>query len=227
MSNALSVAIVARLIGDPARSNMLIALMGGMALTAAELAREAGVSAPTASEHLAKLADGGLVLAVQQGRHRYFRLSGADVAGLLESLMEAAGRVGPAHRIGPREKALREARICYDHLAGAAGVRLSDSLVAAGHLAWSDQAFRLTGRGRAFFCDFGIDLDVLERQRRPLCRACLDWSMRQPHLGGALGAALFRRMQEKGWLRRTAGSRAVKVTPAGEAGINGFWGGEK
>jgi DNA-binding transcriptional ArsR family regulator len=223
MSNALAVATVASLIGDPARSNMLTALMGGMALTASELAREAGVAAPTASGHLAKLADSGLVLAVQQGRHRYYRLGGPEVAELLEGLMEVATRQGPSHRVGPRERALRAARICYDHLAGEAGVRLSDGLVAAGRLDWSDQQFRLTASGRDFARDFGIDLDALERQRRPVCRACLDWSMRRPHLGGALGAALCRRMQEKAWLRRVEGSRAVQVTAAGEIGLQAIW----
>ncbi|MGL4242212.1 MAG: ArsR/SmtB family transcription factor [Beijerinckiaceae bacterium] len=226
MSNALSVATVARLIGDPARANMLTALMGGMALTASELAREAGVSAPTASGHLARLAEGGLGLAVQQGRHRYYRLAGPEVADLLEGLMEVATRHGPTHRIGPREQALRLARVCYDHLAGEVGIRLSDGLVAAGYLEWSDHAFRLTEAGRAFIRDFGIDLEALERQRRPVCRACLDWSMRRPHLGGALGAALFRRMQELGWLRRSEGSRAVRITHPGEIGLRAIWRGE-
>jgi DNA-binding transcriptional ArsR family regulator len=219
MSNALAVATVASLIADPARSRMLAALMGGMALTATELAREAGIAPPTASGHLGKLLDGGLLTAVRQGRHRYYRLSGPDVAGMLESLMEAAARQGPTHRLGPREEALRTARVCYDHLAGEAGVRLSDALVASGRLAWSDQAFSLTPSGRAFAVSFGVDMERLEKSSRPVCRACLDWSMRRPHLGGGLGAALFGRMEAKGWIRRTPGSRAVQVTPVGEAGL--------
>jgi DNA-binding transcriptional ArsR family regulator len=219
MSNASSLATVARLIGDPSRASMLTALMGGMALTASELAREAGVAAPTASGHLAKLAEGGLLVAVQQGRRRYYRLAGAEVADLIEKLMEMAVRPGPVHRIGPRDARLRTARVCYDHLAGEAGVRLSEGLVAAGRLDWRDHAFRLTETGRRFAVEFGIDIAALERDRRPLCRACLDWSMRKPHLGGGLGAALLRRMEEKGWLRRTAGTRAVIVTPAGVRGL--------
>jgi DNA-binding transcriptional ArsR family regulator len=223
MSNALSIATVARLIGDPARANMLAALMGGMALTASELAREAGVSASTASGHLAKLVDGGLALCLQQGRHRYYRLAGHGVAEVLESLMEVSVRGVLKQRIGPKEQALRQARVCYDHLAGAAGVRMGDGLVAKGHLAWRDQAFALTPSGRGFLCAFGIDMDAVERQRRPLCRACLDWSERRPHLGGGMGAALLARLTEIGWLRRSAGSRAVQVTPAGMLGMQRLW----
>jgi DNA-binding transcriptional ArsR family regulator len=219
MSNALSIATAARLIGDPARANMLTALMGGMALTASELAREAGVTAPTASEHLARLVDGGLALCVRQGRHRYFRLAGPDVAEVLETLMQMAVRGAPQSRIGPREAALRHARICYDHLAGWHGVRLCDGLVAAGHLSLQDQAFQVTDDGRSFFCDFGIDMDALEGRRRPVCRACLDWSERKPHLGGGLGAALLARMLEVGWMRRTPRSRAIQLTAPGIAGL--------
>ncbi len=223
MSNALSIATVASLIGDPARANMLAALMGGMALTATELAREAGVTASTASGHLARLLGGGLVLDVRQGRHRYFRLAGPEVAEVLESLMEVAARGDVRRRIGPKEAALRHARVCYDHLAGAAGVGLADGLLAAGHLAFEDQAFRATPSGRVFLCAFGVDMAALERQRRPLCRACLDWSERRPHLGGALGAALLARLIETGWMRRTAGSRVVQVTPAGQLGMARLW----
>jgi DNA-binding transcriptional ArsR family regulator len=220
MSHGPPIAIVASLIGDPARANMLTALMSGKALTASELAREAGVTAQTASGHLAKLQDGGLVLCTQQGRHRYFRLSAPEIADLLESLMGIAVTRGLAKtRTGPRDGALRRARVCYDHLAGEEGIRLVDCLVSSGWLSAKDGAFAVTAPGRRFFCDFGLDMDALENQKRPLCRACLDWSERRPHLGGGLGAALLRRFQEQGWMRRIEGSRVVQVTPKGYLGL--------
>jgi DNA-binding transcriptional ArsR family regulator len=220
MSQGPPIAIVANLIGDPARANMLSALMSGKALTASELAREAGVTAQTASGHLAKLQDGGLVLCTQQGRHRYFRLSAPEIADLLESLMGIAVTRGLAKtRTGPRDGALRRARVCYDHLAGEEGVWLVDGLVASGWLAVRDGGFAVTAPGRRHLCDFGLDMDTLEKQKRPLCRACLDWSERRPHLGGALGAALFRRFQDQGWMRRLEGSRVVQVTPKGQLGL--------
>jgi DNA-binding transcriptional ArsR family regulator len=220
MSHGPPIAIVANLIGDPARANMLTALMSGKALTASELAREAGVTAQTASGHLAKLQDGGLVLCTQQGRHRYFRLSAPEIADLLESLMGIAVTRGLAKtRTGPRDAALRRARVCYDHLAGEEGVRLADGLVSSGWLSAKDGGFAVTAPGRRYLCDFGLDMDALENQKRPLCRACLDWSERRPHLGGGLGAALLRRFQEQGWMRRLEGSRVVQVTPKGQLGL--------
>src|SRR5881227_1327029 len=183
------IAMVAALVGDPARSNMLTALMSGRALTASELAQEAGITPQTASSHLAKLEAGGLVEPEKQGRHRYYRLTGPDVAGVLEGLMGLAARVGHLRtRTGPRDPALRRARVCYDHLAGAAGVRMLDRLRAKKYLAGSDDALRVTPAGVRFFAKAGIELDGMDSGRRPLCRACLDWSERRIHLGGALGA---------------------------------------
>jgi DNA-binding transcriptional ArsR family regulator len=220
MSNGPPIALIASLIGDPARANMLLALMGGKALTASELANEAGVTPQTASGHLARLLDGGLVLCVRQGRHRYFRLSSPEIADLLESLMGIAVRRGRAKTwTGPRDQALRRARVCYDHLAGEVAVKLTDGLVSSRSLAVKDGAFVLTGAGRRFLCDFGIHIAALEQQRRPLCRACLDWSERRSHLGGALGAALLSRFEALGWMRRVAGSRIVQVTPKGQLGL--------
>jgi DNA-binding transcriptional ArsR family regulator len=220
MSNGPPIALIASLIGDPARANMLLALMGGKALTASELANEAGVTPQTASGHLARLLDGGLVFCVQQGRHRYFRLASPEIADLLESLMGIAVRsVRPKTRTGPRDQALRRARVCYDHLAGEEGVNLTDGLLSSGSLAVRDGSFVLTGAGRRFLCDFGIDIAALEQQRRPLCRACLDWSERRSHLGGAVGASLLSRFEALGWMRRVAGSRVMQVTPNGQLGL--------
>ena len=207
---------VAALAGDPARANMLAALMGGRALTASELANEAGVTAQTASSHLAKLEAGGLIGAVRQGRHRYFRLADPDVAEMLEKMMGVAARAGHLRtRPGPSDPAIRKARVCYDHLAGEMGVALYDGLIRAAVISRGDNP-RLTKRGRKFATGLGIDLGVLSRGRRPMCRTCLDWSMRRHHLAGVLGAALLQRFYELKWARRDRQSRAVHFTPEGE-----------
>ncbi|MEP7060872.1 MAG: winged helix-turn-helix domain-containing protein [Betaproteobacteria bacterium] len=208
---------IAALIGDHARAHMLSALMAGQALTATELAQVAGVTPQTVSSHLAKLVDARLLEVESQGRHRYFRLAGADVAHLLESLMDVAARTGATRvRPGPREPALRKARVCYDHLAGELGVRVYDSLVARQLLRKSGDAVTLAPDARRFLRELDIDIDALTRERRPLCRACLDWSVRRHHLAGALGAALLRRCIDLGWARRARGSRVIAFTPPGE-----------
>jgi DNA-binding transcriptional ArsR family regulator len=211
-----SIAPIAALAGDPARANMLAALMSGKALTASELANEAGITAQTASSHLAKLEAGGLIGAVKQGRHRYFRLAGPDVAEMLEKMMGVAARAGHLRtRPGPADPAIRRARVCYDHLAGEMGVMLLDNLVAQRFISSGDDP-KLTKRGIEFAGRFGIDLDTLARERRPLCRTCLDWSMRRHHLAGALGAAMLTRFRELRWMRQEQHSRAVHFTPDGE-----------
>ncbi|MBL8568020.1 MAG: helix-turn-helix transcriptional regulator [Phreatobacter sp.] len=216
MKEGPSIAEVASLIGDPARANMLGALMSGRALTAGELANEAGITAQTASGHLAKLRDAGLLMVEAQGRHRYFRLSGSDIAQVIEGLMGIAARTGNLRtRTGPRDPDMRRSRVCYDHMAGEWAVRLFEGFVATGQLALADGAVSLTPAGRAFFIAEGIDVAALERSRRPLCRTCLDWSERRPHLGGALGKAVLDRAMAKGWARRSATSRTLTVTPPG------------
>lgn len=211
------IALVAALLGDPARANMLSALMGGDALTAGELARHAGVTPQTASSHLGKLQAGGLIVARKQGRHSYFALSGDDVAGVLEGLMSLAARTGHQRaRVGPSEPALRRARVCYDHLAGDLGVGLLDHALAEGWLERDGEALGLTVAGRARFEAFGIDVSSLEGLRRPLCRGCLDWSVRRDHLAGALGARVLDRILELGWAARPPGSRVVAFSPAGQ-----------
>ncbi|WP_129790821.1 helix-turn-helix transcriptional regulator [Sphingosinicella sp. CPCC 101087] len=208
------IAAVAALIGDPARANMLTLLMDGRSLTARELAEGGGIAAPTASGHLARLLEAGLVVVRRQGRHRYFRLSGPDVAETLEALMGLAQRTSPAPvRSGPREPALRQARICYDHLAGERGVALLEALRARG-IVEGEEAIVPTRSGTAWLAEFGVDVERLARGRRPLCRACLDWSERRVHLGGALGAALLDLMIERNWLKREQG-RVLRFTSAG------------
>jgi DNA-binding transcriptional ArsR family regulator len=225
MKEGPSIAAIAALMGDPARANMLGALMAGRALTAGELAREAGVSAPTASGHLARLGEAGLVLVEAQGRHRYFRLSGPDVAHVLEGLMGLAARTGRLRtRPGPRDPALRQARTCYDHMAGEWAVRLFDAFAADGRLAVAEGEVSLTDAGRAFFRSERLDTGALEASRRPLCRACLDWSERRPHLGGALGRAILDHALARGWVRRAPEGRALQVTPPGHRAFRAWTG---
>jgi len=219
MNISPGIAPIAVLLGDPTRSIMLTALMDGRALTVTELAQVAGVAVPTASGHLTKLADAGVLAVEKQGRHRYYRLDGTDVADVIEGLMGIAQR-GIAQRTqvkrvatGPRDSALRRARVCYDHLAGEVGVALLDGLRASGSMA-GDADLVLTEKGVALLREFGIDLDTLRRGRRPLCRTCVDWSERRHHLGGALGAALLDRFLEQHWLSHGEG-RALSVTPRG------------
>jgi DNA-binding transcriptional ArsR family regulator len=207
---------IAALLGEPARANMLAALMGGQALTAGELAREAGITPQTASGHLAKLEAGGLLVRRRQGRHSYFALAGDGVAAAIEQLIVLADRQGHVRtRPGPRDPALRRARVCYDHLAGEAGVAMLEALVADGRVADHDGALALTDAGRRFAADFGLDLTA--RRGRPLCRACLDWSVRRSHLAGVMGAALLARVYALGWARRVDGARVVRFSAPGEA----------
>lgn len=216
MKEGPSIAPIAALAGDPARANMLAALLSGKALTASELAGEAGVTAQTASSHLGKLEDGGLISAVKQGRHRYFRLADRDVADMLEKMMGVAARAGHLRtRTGPSDPAMRKARVCYDHLAGEMGVQMFDSLIKSRRLAMRDGEIRLTRGGEEFLSDFGIDLESGVSSRRPLCKSCLDWSQRRTHLAGMVGAALLSRITELKWARRDKNSRAVLFTPDG------------
>ncbi len=216
MKEGPDIARIAALIGDPARANMLTALMHGGALTASELGREAGVTAQTASGHLARLKEGGLLFVAHQGRHRYYRLSGPEIAQAIESLMGLAARTGHLRvRPGPKDARLRRARTCYDHLAGELGVELFDRLAARGFVEGGEKNLRLTPAGRGFVCEFGVDLAALEQARRPVCRACLDWSERRLHMGGGLGAALLDRFVSLGWARRDKGSRAVAFSQSG------------
>jgi DNA-binding transcriptional ArsR family regulator len=217
MKNVPHIAAVASLLGEPARSEMLTALLAARALTASELATVAGVTKQTASSHLAKLAAAKLVAVESQGRHRYFRLADPDVARLLEGLMGVAERTGARRpRPGPREPRLRRARACYGHLAGELGVFAYDALRRRRLVRETGARVDLTAAGRAFFMDLGVAVDKLGR-RRPLCRACLDWSERRHHLAGALGSAFLARIEQLRWARREEGSRIVTFTPRGEA----------
>lgn len=230
-------ASVGALFGEPARARVLMALADGRELPASVLAAEAGVAASTASVHLSRLLDGGLVTVEQRGRHRYFRLAGPDVGRAIEALA-AIAPPAPVRSLkdGTRAQALRAARTCYDHLAGRLGVDLMGALLEQGVLSGGDGRhdrsraredrpssfgrdvdYRLSDHGAGVLSDLGVDLDF--SGRRPPIRYCVDWSEQDHHLSGALGAALARRLRELDWIRPLPGSRAVKVTPSGRRGL--------
>ncbi len=217
MKEGPDIALLGAMIGDPARANMLIALMSGKALTATELASEAGITVQTASSHLSKLEGAGLLQQRKQGRHRYFALADEDVAEVLEALMGLAASRGLMRtRTGPKDPALRRARVCYNHLAGDLGVQLFDSLQQRRLLTGTETDFALTDAGRDFLEDLGIDVEALERERRPVCKSCLDWSERRTHMAGALGTALLDRFIGLGWAERVPKSRIISFSPKGQ-----------
>ena len=225
MKEGPDIARIGSLIGDPARANILTALMSGKALTATELAGEAGVTLQTASSHLSKLEEAALIFQRKQGRHRYYTLADDEVGSLLEAMMGFAAKRGLLRtRTGPADGALRKARICYDHLAGELGVSLFNTLAANCYIEVSDDEVMLTRSGSKAMSDFGIDLDMLATGRRPLCKSCLDWSERRTHLAGALGSALLDRFYELGWASRKKNSRVIVFTHAGEAALANAFG---
>ncbi len=231
MKDGPNIVGIAALVGDHARCAMLTALMTGEALTATELAAEANITKQTASSHLAKLKDAGLVAVEHQGRHRYFRLAAQDVAQLLESLMGVAQRTGATRvRPGPREPALRKARVCYDHLAGDIGVAIYDTFLKRRFIRASQvnsekgPVIELTKKGRQFIEDMNIDFQAMTNSRRPVCRPCLDWSVRRHHLAGSLGAAILNYCYQKKWAKRIDGTRVVHFFPKGEHSLRETFG---
>jgi DNA-binding transcriptional ArsR family regulator len=225
MKDGPDISQIAALIGNPANANMLMALIAGPALTATELAQEAGLTLSTVSGNLARLEKAGLVATARQGRHRYFRLADPDVVSALEGLMPVAARAGHMRvRTGPRDPELRRARSCYDHLAGDLAVKTFDRLVDRKLLVRRGEDLHLTDTGRRFFAKRGIDVDALTQGgRRALCRCCLDWSERRYHLGGTLGAAILDEIVAQGWAVRERKSRIVRFSPAGERKLQAWW----
>ena len=203
MNGGPDLALVAALVGDATRANVLAALLDGRALTASELAYFAHVSPQTASGHLAKLVDGKLLTVLRQGRNRYYRLATPRVGQMLDGIM---------------------ARTCYDHFAGKLGVDLADNLIQRGYLVLTPEAGEVTERGAAFLDDFGVDLAALRVKRRTLCKPCLDWTERRLHIGGTVGAALAKRCFDLGWFTRSRDSRALAITPAGRHGLGDVFG---
>jgi DNA-binding transcriptional ArsR family regulator len=215
MTEAPNITRLAAPLADPARARMVMLLIDGRARTVTELAQATGLTKASASEHATRLVDAGLLQAARQGRHKYLTLASPDVARLIEAMMALAPT--DPRPFGPRDPALREARLCYNHLAGAMGVALYRSLSARGFLAHVAGGLDLTPPGRTFCLSQGLTETDLVPGRSPLCRDCLDWSERQSHLGGRLGRLLLSRMESRGWFLRRDGSRALTVSPPGRA----------
>jgi DNA-binding transcriptional ArsR family regulator len=218
---AVNIADVGRMVGEPARAEMLVALLDGRALTATELAGVADVTRSTASAHLTRLTEGGLLRKTTQGRHRYFRITGPKVAAMLEGILVVAGESSALRRIpGSRiDPGLRDARTCYDHLAGRLGVGLADALIAKHALTLNEDAGEITQPGRELLAAFGVATDVTRPSRRLYCRPCLDWSERRWHIAGVLGSALLQRCLDLGWIQRALEGRGVRVTAKGRRGF--------
>lgn len=224
MESIPNIAKIGALLGDNTRARMLSALISGKALTASELASDAGVTAQTATTHLAKLEAGGLLTMRKQGRHKYFTLANEEVAMLLEKLaVLTAGNEPERILTGPRDARMRKARVCYNHLAGNMGIQLYDSLIVNRYLLLNDGSLALSETGQQFVSDFGIDLDKLRATRSPLCRECLDWSERRSHLAGSLGRAFLTQFESRRWAKRDTG-RIITFSAKGEREFNTVFG---
>src|SRR3954451_3566271 len=211
---------VAALVGDSARATMLSALMGGQSLLAKEIAYCANVSPSTASGHLSKLVAARLLTVTRNRRFSYYRIAGPLVATMLESIgvVATVGAPPPRQARSANDQALRFARSCYDHLAGQVGVAVTDALVAMGHIELTDEGGEVTPSGGRFLSAFGVDLSP--RTRRVFCQPCLDWSERRYHLKGLVGGRILDRLLELGWLKCVSGSRALRLTSSGRAGLS-------
>jgi DNA-binding transcriptional ArsR family regulator len=244
MVGVADIAVPAALLAEPARARIMFALADGRALAASVLAVEADVAASTASEHLSRLLDAGMVIVEPQGRHRYYRIASADVVRVLEALaLIAPEQPVRSLREGTRAHAVRRARLCYDHLGGKLAVALMQALIERRLIEGGDGMhdptravndrlsapgqdidYRLTGNGERVLGDFGVSFDRLRARRRPLIRYCLDWSEQRHHLAGAIGGAIAERMLELEWLSRAPRSRAVLLTKHGERSIRETFG---
>lgn len=225
MTTGPIIAEIAALVGEPARATMLSALLDGRALTARELAFAARVTPQTASTHLAKLTDASLLRALQQGRHRYFRLASPKVVEMLDAIVAVALENRPRYRpLSHQAQELSAARICYVHLAGRLAVDLTDALTFREYIVLGDDAAEITSAGTRFLAEFGIDLSALNSTRHRFCKLCIDWTERRPHIAGPVGAALTKRYFDLGWIERVKDSRAVIVTAAGKRGFSDIFG---
>lgn len=231
--NTNQIAHIAALVGEPARTAMLMALMDGRALTARELADAGHITAPTASRHLSLLVEAGLLRLERQGRHRYHRLASADVARVLEGLMQlAVQQPAPAPRrvvVGPRDAALRTARTCYDHIAGRLGVAITEHLLQEGAMAFDgDAGGHVTAQATPVLQRMGLDAEASQGSggngKRPHCRPCLDWSERRMHVAGRLGAMICSHCLDQGWLLRRSDTRALEITPGGAVALRNWLG---
>lgn len=219
-----NIAEIAALFGETSRAAILTSLLDGRLYTASDLAYRAGITPQTASFHLGKLAEGGLVSVEKHGRHRYYQLANGEVASLLESFLV----ISPQPEVKSLKQSaqmimLQKARTCYDHLAGKLGVGITDSMLDSGYLKKDGKEFALTEAGVQFVINFGLDLESIKKKRRSLSHACLDWSERSYHLAGALGNQLMQHFFDLGWITPLPGIRAVKVTDQGKAGFKQYF----
>jgi DNA-binding transcriptional ArsR family regulator len=218
----VDIAAAASLLAEPARAALMTAVIADGALPGAELAARAGIAPSTASEHLSRLVDGGFLTSAKRGRHRYYRVGDPAVAAAIEALALVAPQPPVRSlREATRSELLREARTCYDHLAGRVGVALARSLERDGTLVRRNGGYELGATSGARLEALGIDLTALEELRRPVVRGCLDWSERELHVAGALGAALANRFFDLGWIKRREGTRSVEVTAQGRERLSG------
>ncbi|MEJ5989706.1 helix-turn-helix transcriptional regulator [Ramlibacter sp. PS3R-8] len=227
-SNAL--ARIASLVGEPARAAMLMALMDGRSLTARELADAARIAPPTASRHLGLLVEAGLLHVSPQGRHRYHRLASAEVARVLEGILQLGVAAAPPLPVatGPRDATMRFARTCYDHLAGRLAVGIVDRLVEQRALVIDDDTAQLTSRAQAALQGLGFDAGTAaSTDRRPPCRPCLDWGERRMHLAGRVGVLLCKHCLQQGWLLQHPKSRALTLAPSGAIAFRNWFGVER
>lgn len=212
-----NIGFIAALISEPSRAAILMALLDGGALPASELAYHARIAPQTASLHLARLVAGELLAVERRGRHRYYRLAGSEIGRALETLLTLAPQTPwQRRRLAEPDTPIRVARTCYDHLAGRLGVSLTQALVKQKVIIPEDLQYRVTKNGEAWFAEFGIDLDLARLSRRIFANQCLDWTERQPHLAGALGAAILNRLFEQKWIVRVKGDRSVRIAPRGK-----------
>ena len=229
MVHIVNFAEIGALVGDQARANMLEVLMDRRALTAKELAARAGITPQTASGHLSKMITAGLITMEQHGRHHYHSLASSEIARMLESMQQVASTQNMKHagrtiRTGPRDAAMRLARGCYDHMAGHLAVSITDAMLDRGQIKFDGDGGNVSGAGKLFLENFGIDIAAAAHTKRVFCRPCLDWSERRFHLAGSVGAALLDRTLELKWLKRQDNSRALTITRAGQEGFRKAFG---
>ena len=212
-----NIGFIAALISEPSRAAILMALMDGGALPAGELAHQARIAPQTASSHLSKLVAGELLVVERRGRHRYYRLAGSEIGQALEMLLALAPQTPLLQRqLAEPDGPIRVARTCYDHLAGRLGVGVTQALLKRKVIATDDEQYRVTKKGETWFAEFGIDLDQARQSRRVFAKQCLDWTERQPHLAGALGAAVLNRLIEQKWIARVKGDRSLRIAHRGK-----------
>lgn len=220
MDGDVNIAAVAALLAEPARASILLALGDGRAFTAGELARQAKIAPSTASEHLTRLVDSGLIVVEKQGRNRFYRLGDPMIIEIIESMSLLAPRM-KVRSLGDAEsaKAVRKARLCYKHLAGQLSVALSETLVAHQFLSETEAGYILEEQGRAAFASFGLHSSLLNKTGTIVVPRHIDWSERHHHIAGELGEAFAQRLFDLGWLRRARQGRAVYLTQEGREGL--------